>query len=51
MKIRILTDGKTFAGNTAEDVIQNMNYSQFTPCNSIQEYMDAVKGRIRAIYG
>lgn len=51
MKIRILTDGAIFTGKDAEDIVDQMNRSQFTPNSSIQEYMHAVKRRISGLYG
>lgn len=51
MKIEILTDGATFTGNTPEDIVKRMNLSQFTPDESLQQYMEAVKKRTGWMYG
>ncbi len=51
IKIKILTDGTVFTGNTPEDIVKRMNLYQFTPNESLQQYMEEVKKRAGWMYG
>ncbi len=49
--IVILNDGTKITGKDHTEIVTQMNYLQFAPCDTLEEYMVQTIKRVKGFYG